>query len=229
MVRIQVVDAAALATTGAELIAQVIREALDARGRASLALSGGRTPEPVYRHLAAARTVPWDRVEIFFGDERAVPPHDERSNYRMAWDALLAHVPIPGSAIHRIEAERADVEQSVAEYAALLPDRLDLILLDIGADGHTASLFPHATAIEESARKVLSTSAPTLPDRITITPPVLAGARETLVIAAGARKAETVRRALVDDVTPADCPARLVRDGMWLLDREAAARLGRRS
>jgi len=223
--RIQIADASALAQAAAQVIGQLIRESLDMRRRSSLALAGGHTPEPVYRSLARLGTVAWNRVDIFFGDERAVPPDDDRSNYRMAREALLDHVPIAPSAINRIEAERPDADRVAAGYAARLPARFDIILLGIGEDGHTASLFPHSPALEEHTRLVVATSAPEPPPRITITPPVLAAARETLVIAAGRRKAAAVRRALLEPVSPAECPGCLVRNGRWLLDRDAGALL----
>ncbi len=223
--RIQIVDASALAQAAAQLIAQLVHESLGSRDRTSLALAGGHTPEPVYRCLAGLGTVAWSRVDIFFGDERAVPPDDDRSNYRMAREMLLERVPIAPSAIYRIEAERPDANRVAAEYAARLPARFDIILLGIGEDGHTASLFPHSPALEERTRMVVATSAPKPPPRITITPPVLAAARETLVIAAGRRKAAAVRRALLEPVSPAECPGCLVRNGRWLLDREAGALL----
>lgn len=222
---VDVVDTTVLPSRGAQWIGQLIRASVEARRKASIALSGGRTPEPVYRELAAMPNVPWECVEIFFGDERRVPPDDPRSNYRMAREALLAHVPVTASAIHRIEAERPDPEKVAAEYAVLLPDRFDLIILGLGEDGHTASLFPHSAALEERIRRVLAVPAPSPPDRITVTPPVLAAARDTLVIADGARKAGAVRQALLEDVSPLDCPASLVRNGLWLLDRMAGEAL----
>lgn len=222
--RIVIVDAAALPGVGATLMADLLRDAVGRRGAAGVALAGGQTPAAVYRELAARR-VAWDRVALFFGDERAVPPHDERSNYRMARAALLDRLPGPPAAVHRMEAERADLDRAAADYAARLPDRLDLVVLGIGEDGHTASLFPGSPLLDERVRAVAPATAPTPPHRLTITPPVIAAARETLVIATGARKAESVRRALAAEGDVRSCPARLAREGRWLLDREAAARL----
>src|SRR5215831_5336093 len=114
------------------------REAGRARGRFDMALNGGNTPRPVYEALAQKR-LPWPQMHFWFGDERCVPPDHPDSNYRMAHEALLAHVP---AVVHRMEAERADREAAAAEYAAALPEVLDLIHLGMGEDLHTASLFP---------------------------------------------------------------------------------------
>ena len=107
-----------------------------------MCLAGGRTPEPVYRALAAEPSIAWERVDVFFTDERAVLPDHPDSNYRMVRQALLSRVPIPPARVHRMEAERADRDAAARDYAQSLPDRLDVIVLGIGQDGHTASLFP---------------------------------------------------------------------------------------
>lgn len=220
--RVQVVEAGRIADVGADRIAALLRAAIERRGAASLALAGGSTPEPVYRRLAT-RPLPWDRVDVFFGDERAVPRDDVRSNYRMVRGALLDRLPLPPRSVHRMEAEREDRDEAAAEYAALLPARLDVLLLGIGEEGHTASLFPGSPALDERIRRVVPARAPEPPDRLTITPPVIEAAAETLVLATGARKAVAVRRALGGDDPVAGCPARLARGGLWLLDRQAAA------
>jgi 6-phosphogluconolactonase len=223
--RVTVVESQRLAETGAELIAGLLRDAIARRHGASVALAGGRTPEPVYRWLAGL-PLPWEQVDLFFGDERAVSPDDARSNYRMVREALLERLPAAVRAVHRMAAERDDRERAAAEYAALLPERLDLLVLGIGEDGHTVSLFPGSPALAERARRVVPVPAPAASPRLTITPPVIAAARGTLVIAAGDRKATAVRRALRGEVSANECPARLVREGRWLLDRAAAGELG---
>ena len=226
--RIVASDAAAMARLAAEWLAGEIRVAATLRGACALCLSGGATPRPAYEALAGGpleEPVPWDRVHVFFGDERAVPPDHPDSNYRMASEALLRRVSMPAGNVHRMEAEAADAEAAADRYAALLPEALDVLVLGVGADGHTASLFPGSPALRERSRRVVPARAAKPPERrLTITPPVIAAARRVLVLAAGADKAEAVARALKAAGTPDEVPVRLARDGVWFLD-EAAARL----
>lgn len=219
--RVTIVEAERIPEVGASMVEELLRDAIDRRGKASLAVAGGHTPEPMYRRLAEL-PLGWERVNLFFGDERAVPPDDPRSNFRMVRAALLDWLPIPPLAVHRMQAERDDLERAAEAYAALLPDQLDLVLLGIGEDGHTASLFPGSPILDERRRRVVPAMAPSPPNRLTITPPVIAAARQTLVIAVGAGKTVPVRRALSEDVSVSECPARLARPGRWLLDRQAA-------
>lgn len=196
--------------------------------RVSLALAGGSTPRPAYARLAAGEEVPWSRVEVYFGDERAVRPDDPDSNYRMARETLLDRISLPEDRVHRMEAEREDREAAAEAYARLLPRRLDLLLLGIGEDGHTASLFPGSAAAREEERRVLWSGSPKHPHpRMTVTPPVIRSARLVIVLARGAGKAGAVARALEGPLVPASCPAQLARGGVWLLDEEAAAGLAR--
>ncbi|MGH7169454.1 MAG: 6-phosphogluconolactonase, partial [Gemmataceae bacterium] len=182
-----------------------VREAVASRGRFTVALSGGSTPKRLYQLLAAEpfrSQVDWSRVEIFWGDERCVPPDHADSNYHMANEAMLAHLPIPAEHIHRIEAERSDRDASARDYEAVLarvfgvaagaePPAFDLILLGMGPDGHTASLFPHTKALDETKRWVVANPVPQLnTDRLTLTRPILNRAREVLFLVAGADKAE---------------------------------------
>jgi 6-phosphogluconolactonase len=226
--RVVAADGAAMARLAAEWLAGEIRVAATLRGACTLGLSGGSTPRPAYEALAAGpleEPVPWNRVHVFFGDERAVPPDHPESNYRMASEALLRRVSVPAGNVHRMEAEAADAEAAAQRYAALLPGALDVLVLGVGADGHTASLFPGSPALRERSRRVVPARAPRPPERrLTITPPVIAAARRILVLAAGADKAEPVARALLAAGTPDEVPARLARDGVWFLD-QAAARL----
>jgi 6-phosphogluconolactonase len=148
-------DPEALAGRAAGWIADAIRKTVREQGSCSLALAGGSTPRAAYQRLPALPEVPWDKVEIFFGDERAVPPDSPDSNYRMARESLLQHVPIPAEQVHRMEAERNDLGQVAREYEALLPEALDILVLGVGADGHLASLFPHAPALAEQERRVI--------------------------------------------------------------------------
>lgn len=208
---------------GAEALREAIGTELENHGCCSIALAGGSTPRPVYRRLAQVSGLDWGSVQVYFGDERAVPPDDPESNYRMAREGLLDRIPVPDDQRHRIEAERDDLPRVAAAYARALPDPLDVVVLGIGEDGHTASLFPRSPALSGEQR-VAVVEAPEPPvRRVTLTPPVISSARSLVVLAAGRRKANAVRRALVEDVDARDCPARIARDGTWVLDREAAA------
>lgn len=167
----------------------------------SIALAGGTTPRAVYARLA----LPWAEINFYFSDERAVPPDHPESNFRMARELL------PAARLHRME--------SAEEYARILPEPLDLLYLGMGEDGHTASLFPGSPALEETRRVVAVRG----PDRITITPPVIASARALLVVATGAAKAAMVRRAREGPWDPRAVPAQLARHGTWIVDRAAAS------
>ena len=219
-----IVDAGDLARTGAMIIAERLREAIAARGNASLALAGGNTPRGIYEELAAL-PVAWDRVEVFFGDERCVSPDDPSSNYRMGREALLDRVRAPR--VHRMPGERLDREQAAAEYAVALPDALDVIVLGMGEDGHTASLFPGHDWSRAARRKVLAvTGAPKPPpDRLTVAPEVIWAARTRLVLASGEAKAAEVQRAVEGDARPDRYPVHTVGDATWLIDRAAASLL----
>jgi 6-phosphogluconolactonase len=212
-----------------------VGEALTARGVAHVALAGGSTPAGLYERLATpehAARVDWRKVHVWWGDERAVPPDDPASNYRMARDILLSRVPVEPAQVHRMAADPNALDASALRYekeldvalAAGPAGRLDLVLLGVGEDGHTASLFPNAPALAVRDRRVVAvTGAPNWP-RLTLTLPVLNGARHVHVLATGAAKARAVSRALVD-APGNDCPAGLVRpdDGqlLWLIDAEA--------
>lgn len=221
-----VVAPEALPEIAARRIAKAIEQAVADRGRASVMLAGGSTPRAVYRQLALNPRLPWDKVEIFFGDERGVPPGDPQSNYRMARESLLDAVPIPPDQVHRLMAERPDREAAADEYARRLPERLDLVILGVGEDGHTASLFPGSAALRETSRKVVAVAGPRAPlHRLTVTPPVIAAAREKIILVSGAGKAGAVAQALEGPDQPVQCPAQLARDGIWIMDRAAASGL----
>jgi 6-phosphogluconolactonase len=226
-----VLDPAAFGNLAARRLAAEIRRVLRSRDHCSLALSGGETPRPVYQCLAAElpEGESWSRVEIYFADERCVPPDDPASNYRMASETLLDLLPAAPARVLRMEGERPDREAAARAYAALLPERLDLLVLGLGPDGHIASLFPRSTSLAESQRRVLAVTAPKPPlERLTITPPVIRGARLTIGLVSGAGKAAALVRAL-DGPSDADqTPGRLARDGLWIVDTAAAARLAAR-
>lgn len=206
-------------------IAGGLEASVVARGWASIALAGGGSPRPVYQRLAAM-TLPWNRIDVFFGDERAVPPEHRDSNYHMAAETLLDPAGVPMARRHRMPADAADRVSAAADYAELLPERLDLLILGVGRDGHTASLFPGSRAVKENWYHVVPSESPEPPTlRLTITPPVIAAARARLVLARGRDKAAAVARALEGEDDPERCPAQLARAGVWLLDEAAAAGL----
>ena len=203
-------------------IAGGLESSVVARGWASIALAGGETPRPVYQRLAAM-TLPWTKIDVFFGDERAVPPDHRDSNYHMAAESLLDPAGVPMARRHRMPADAADRTSAAAEYAELLPERLDLLVLGVGRDGHTASLFPGSRAVRESWHRVVPSESPVPPTlRLTITPPVIAAARARLVLARGRDKAAAVSRALEGAEDAEQCPVQLARAGVWLLDDDAA-------
>jgi 6-phosphogluconolactonase len=228
-------DAAALAGLAAEEIARRAAEAVRARGRFLWSLAGGGTPLAAYARLAEAGGVPWDRVQVFFGDERCVPPDHADSNYRMASEALLSRVPLPAANVHRIRGEddpaaaAAFCEAELRAAAGVDPGevpRLDLALLGMGPDGHVASLFPGSAALRERRRLALPVLRPS-GRGVTLTLPALNAARAVVLLVAGVEKAERVREVLSGEGDP-ELPARLVRPAgelLWLLDEAAAARL----
>jgi 6-phosphogluconolactonase len=232
-------DPTALAETAANLIVDSATEAVRDRGRFMLCLAGGATPRATYERLALpalAERVRWDRTWAFFGDERVVPPDHAESNYRMALETLLSRVPIPPSQILRMRGEDADADGAAAAYAATLAEafgtrrgelpRFDLVLLGLGVDGHTASLFPGSPVLREVFRTVagVHVTAAQIPQRITLTFPVLNAAARVIFLVAGGEKAKVVKAVLSDQAL---LPAGLVRptDGelIWLADRAAAA------
>ena len=219
-------DSGRMEAAAATWIAMAVGTSIRERGHCSLALAGGATPGAVYRRLAEgphSERIAWDEVAIYFGDERCVPPDAPESNFRMAAETLLGHIPIPQSQVHRMEAERPDQEGSARAYERLLPDPLDILLLGMGPDGHTASIFPHSAAIEERLRRVVPATSPLPPAcRLTVTPPVIRGARAVAVIVAGAGKAATLARVLEGPPVPEELPIQLASDGFWFVDRAAA-------
>lgn len=243
---LRVPDAEALARAAAGAFAAAAREAVAARGRFTVALAGGATPRALYRLLADPRAgfraqIPWERVHVFFGDERHVPPDHPESNFRMAREALLDHVPAAG--VHRLRGELPDAGAAAAEYQAELarafglpadgpPPALDLALLGLGADGHTASLFPGSDALGERRRWVAAPFVERLGvHRLTLTLPTLERAREVLFLVSGSEKADAVARVLAPAAGAPPLAAALVRPesghARWILDAAAASRLPR--
>ncbi|WP_164008315.1 6-phosphogluconolactonase [Pyxidicoccus trucidator] len=217
----RIVPSESLAQEAAAWMARSLQDALASRPRASLALSGGGTPVPAYRALAELK-LPWERVDIFFVDERFVPPDHADSNYRLVEDSLLRPLRLPSSQVFRMQGEREDRDAAAREYEATLPPVLDVVLLGMGPDGHTASLFPGHPALEERERRVLAVVGPKPPPwRMTLTLPVLLSARAVLNLVAGEAKRDAVRRALAGDVS---LPAARVTNTQWMLDPTAAGR-----
>jgi 6-phosphogluconolactonase len=215
--------------------------AIAARGRFHVALSGGGTPRTLYRRLAQspfAERVGWDRVHVYFSDERTVPPDHEDSNYRMAKEALLDHVAIPATQIHRMEGESLDPHAAAAKYTRILTKNLplssqgvaqfDLLMLGLGQDGHVASLFPATPVLHERARLVEAVHVEKLQTwRITLTLPMIDHARQVMVLVSGADKAAILRDVFTTRRTP-PYPVQLINPQgalEWYLDQAAAALL----
>jgi 6-phosphogluconolactonase len=225
-----------LAEASARDFATMTQEAMDERGRFAVALAGGSTPKATYEVLARDYTneLDWSRVHVFFGDERTVPPDDEDSNYRMAYETLLSHVPV--GSVHRMrgelppdEAAAAYEEELRAFFGQVDVPRFDLILCGLGEDGHTLSLFPETAALDVNDRWVVANPVLMLgTTRLTLTIPVLNESRAVTFLVAGESKAEALKEVLEGDADPRAYPAKLVRpesrDLTWMVDR-AAARL----
>jgi len=232
-------DRAALNRAAADEFIRCANEAIRARGRFTVALSGGSTPRELFAELASEpyrSRVDWSRVHFYWGDERAVPPDSPESNYRMADETLLSHVPVLPENVHRFLAEE-DPGVAAAEYERTLRDsfgdalpRLDLVLLGLGTNGHTASLFPHTLALDEKTRWVVAVWVPELnTSRLTLTAPVLNHAATIIFLVAGRDKAHVVEQVLHGPYVPQDLPAQFIHpdDGklLWLLDQDAAGEL----
>jgi 6-phosphogluconolactonase len=222
-------DREELRRVAAEILARKIHLAVQARGRCSLALSGGSTPGPVYAELGdsdLAKKVSWSQLEIYFADERAVPMDHPDSNYRLVKDTLLRSHPEVLGQVFRMPADAPDRDQAAKRYARKMPDPFDLLVLGMGPDGHTASLFPGSAALDEAENLVVAVTAPKPPpERMTITPPVLGRARSIVVLASGEEKADVLARALNGPPDARAVPAQLARRGTWIVDQAAAAKL----
>ena len=218
-------------------IVEAAGEAIAARGGFSIALSGGSTPKPVYESLAREpyrSRINWDKVEIYFGDERCVPPESDQSNYRMANEALLSKVPLPAGNVYRIRGE-IDPKQAAIEYGQLLKQKfgdggLDLALLGMGPDGHTASLFPCTTALHETHHRCVPNYVDKFKSwRVTLTAPFLNRSRAVMFLVAGADKAQRIAEVLNGPKDPERLPIQLISPTSgqvtWLLDTAAAGAL----
>jgi 6-phosphogluconolactonase len=225
-----------LSAAAAREFAARAEEAIEERGRFAVVLAGGSTPETMYGILARdyIGRIDWSKVYVFFGDERSVPPHHEDSNLKMASEALLDHVPVGN--VHRIRGELPPDEAAEAYEEELRKffhtedvPRFDLILLGIGADGHTASLFPETPALEVHDRWVVANPVPRLDTtRITLTVPVINAARAVIFLVEGEDKAEALREILEGDADPHAYPAKLVQPPggpKWMVDQSVASLL----
>jgi 6-phosphogluconolactonase len=234
----------AVAEAAAKLFATTAAAAVQARGVARIAISGGSTPKRMFTMLADpakpyATETPWDKLELFWVDERCVPPTDADSNYRMTKENLLDHVPLPAARIHRMEGE-LDPEVAAARYESDIRNTFrlegaetptfDLILLGMGDDGHTASLFPHTAALHEIALIVTPNHVPQKATwRVTLTHPVINQGREVAFLIEGAGKASVLAEVLLGPYDPETRPSQLIRPRTgklsFLLDAAAASKL----
>jgi 6-phosphogluconolactonase len=240
-------DAERLAGATAEHFVSLAGEAIVSQGRFAVALAGGSTPRATYELLARdelSTRLDWSRVHVFWGDERCVPPDHADSNYRMARETLLDHVPLPAENVHRMRGElepaqaAAEYEQRLRVYfsspsldqAAEPPARFDLILLGMGDDGHTASLFPGAAATREQTRWVIAYLVEKLDAwRITLTPAAINAAANVTFVVSGAGKAQRLRQVLTGPRRSDVLPAQIVNPDRgrlrWLVDEAAATAL----
>lgn len=230
-------DPAAVAHDAAERIVAAAEVAVELNDRFSIALSGGSTPRLLFELMAspAFRTrIEWTKVQIFFGDERCVPPEHPESNYRMARETLLSKVPIPGDNVYRMRGE-IEPEEAAREYGLLLQEKfgdggLDLILLGMGEDGHTASLFPGTQAVNERKHRVVANYAEHSTTgrswRMTMTAPFINRSEQVIVLVAGATKAEMLKLVLEGPSDSQKYPIQLIdpKSGklVWLIDAAAA-------
>lgn len=241
-------DANSIAQTAAAEFLDAAQETLRTKGFFSVALAGGSTPKALYGLLATnpllRPLVPWSKIQFFFGDERHVPPDDPESNFRMASEAMLAKAPVDSKQVHRIKGEIKSAAEAAAEYetdlqasfrldAGQLP-RFDLVLLGMGPEGHTASLFPGTKALKEDRRLVASNWVGKLyTDRITLTPPVLNNAARVVFMVHGAEKAPALKAVLEGPYEPEQLPAQIIqpKEGkvLWLADPTAAGMLARQA
>ncbi|AWN22408.1 6-phosphogluconolactonase [Deinococcus irradiatisoli] len=215
------------AAAAAEAFAEAARRAVAERGAFHVALSGGSTPKLMYAALRDMK-VPWQRVHIYFSDERTVAPDDEQSNYHTAKVGLLDFVPVPAEQVHRLKGE-LDPAQAAREYAALLPAQLDVVLLGMGDDGHTASLFPGTDGLQQGGRVIANEVPQQFTWRLSFTFEEINAARERWLLVTGAAKAPVLAQVARGE---GDFPVARVHDPVWYLDAAAAAELpksGRRA
>ncbi len=229
-------DVESLSRAAAQGLMDRINATVLGGGHFYLTLAGGNTPRALYRVLGAdyRHEIPWQQVHVFWGDERYVPPDDTRSNYRTARETLLDHIPLPTKNIHPMPTDYAEPQDAARAYERTLKNfftglwpRFNVVLLGLGSDGHTASLFPGSSALEEKERWVVAAKGPAEPrQRLTLTLPVLIHSDQIYFLVAGSDKAAALRRALADAPDSRNRPAAGVRlrhaSVVWWTDAAAA-------
>ncbi len=240
-------DAEAVARHAASVFVRLAKQSIWDRGVFHVALAGGSTPRRTYELLATpafARKIEWNSVQIYFGDERAVEPDHPDSNFHTAHEALLDGIGLHSSQIHRLAGERGDLTRAAREYEEQLSrsfavkrghgiPRFDLIMLGMGKDGHTASLFPFTEALSERDAWVVRNEVPQLStERLTLTAPVINAARHVMFLVAGMDKAKALERVLEGPQNPVEFPSQMIAppegELWWLVDEAAASHLSRR-
>jgi 6-phosphogluconolactonase len=237
-------NSSALAQAAAQHFADRVSQSVAKRSRARIAISGGSTPKATFALLADpagpyAASIPWDKIDLFWVDERSVGPDDKDSNYRMTQEALLSKVPLKPEQVHRMEGE-LDPEEAAAKYESVIrrefrlegaeAPRFDVVWLGMGDDGHTASLFPHTEGLHELGRIVIANHVPQKDTwRITLTQTVINEANDVVFLIGGDAKADPLERVLYGEYDPETLPSQLIqpRNGSltMLLDQKAAAKL----
>jgi 6-phosphogluconolactonase len=231
-------DLSALVEEAAARIAAEARHAIEQEGKFAIALAGGNTPRPVYERLTREphrSSIEWPKVHVFFGDERCVPPESDQSNYRMAREAILSKLPIPQESVFRIHGE-IDPKQAATGYGQLLKDQfgdggLDLVLLGMGPDGHTASLFPDTEALKETKHRCVANYVGKLKTwRVTMTAPFINRAGLVMFLVSGADKAQRLAEVLEGPPDQTRLPSQMIQPAsgrlVWLLDSAAAGMRG---
>lgn len=234
-------DLDTISEQAARYVVQIANQAIVTHGRFMVALSGGNTPKKLFSLLSSdsyLSQIDWTLAEIFWVDERCVPPDDPESSYHMACETLLKAVPIPATQVHRMPADRPDRDAASLAYTLEMQrvfgtngiPAFDLVQLGMGPEGHTASLFPHQPSLRETTRLVMPVSVPKPPpDRLTVTPPLLNAAHNVLFLATGADKVDALRAVIEGPFNPDDYPAQIVRppsgEVTWMVDTTIAAKL----
>ncbi len=238
-------DTETLSQEAAQYVVRIAQESITAHRRFTIALSGGSTPKKLYGLLAEEpyrSQIDWTLVDIFWSDERCVPPNDAESNFLMAQQVLLSKIPIPANQIHRMPADLADRDAASYAYTLEMQQTIgsdgvpsfDLIQLGMGPEGHTASLFPHQPSLHEQQRLVMPVTVPKPPPpRLTFTPRLLNAAFHVLFLVTGAEKQDAVKAVLEGEYQPDEYPAQIVQPAKgevtWMLDTAAAEKLQRKA